>query len=95
MDGVNLNSFRIFLEVANSKSFLDASERLFVSQPAISKSTSKLEEHLGITLFYRTNSGISLTASGEVLYKYLKETKDLLLSCERVLKSIWSKIQKC
>ncbi|HIQ94019.1 TPA: LysR family transcriptional regulator [Candidatus Ventrenecus stercoripullorum] len=88
MDEVNLNSLRIFLEVANSKSFLDASERLFVSQPAISKSMSKLEEHLGITLFYRTNSGISLTASGEVLYKYLKETKDLLLSCERVLKSM-------
>ena len=37
MDEVNLNSLRIFLEVANSKSFLDASERLFVSQPAISK----------------------------------------------------------
>ncbi|MBR6689898.1 MAG: LysR family transcriptional regulator [Bacilli bacterium] len=88
MDNINLNSLKIFLEVANSKSFLDASNKLFISQPAISKSMSKLEEDLGITLFYRANKGISLTPSGETLYKYLKETKDLLLSCERVLVSM-------
>jgi len=88
MNDINLNSFKIFLEVANSNSFLEASNRLFLSQPAISKSMSKLEEDLGITLFYRANKGISLTPSGEVLYKYLKDTKDLLLSCERVLISM-------
>lgn len=88
MDNINMNSLKIFLEVANAKSFLDASNRLFISQPAISKSMSKLEEDLGITLFYRANKGISLTPSGEILYKYLKETKDLLLSCERVLVSM-------
>lgn len=85
MDNINLNSLKIFLEVANSKSFLDASNKLFISQPAISKSMSKLEEDLGIVLFYRANKGIALTPSGETLYKYLKDTKDLLLSCERVL----------
>ena len=88
MNDINLNSFKIFLEVANSNSFLEASNKLFLSQPAISKSMSKLEEDLGITLFYRANKGISLTPSGEVLYKYLKDTKDLLLSCERVLISM-------
>jgi len=88
MDNINLNSLKIFLEVANSKSFLDASNKLFISQPAISKSMSKLEEDLGILLFYRANKGISLTPSGEILYKYLKDTKDLLLSCERVLISM-------
>ena len=88
MDNINLNSLKIFLEVANSKSFLDASNKLFISQPAISKSMSKLEEDLGIVLFYRANKGISLTPSGETLYRYLKETKDLLLSCERVLVSM-------
>lgn len=88
MDNINLNSLKIFLEVANSKSFLDASNKLFISQPAISKSMSKLEEDLGILLFYRANKGISLTPSGEILYKYLKDTKDLLLSCERVLVSM-------
>lgn len=88
MDNVNLNSLKIFLEVANSNSFLEASNRLFMSQLAISKSMSKLEEDLNVTLFYRANKGISLTPSGELLYKYLKETQDLLLTCERSLKAI-------
>ena len=88
MDNINLNSLKIFLEVANSKSFLDASNRLFLSQPAVSKSMSKLEEDLGVLLFYRDNKGIELTPSGEVLYKYLKDIKDLLLSCERVISSM-------
>lgn len=48
MDNINLNSLKFFLEVANSKSFLDASNKLFISQPAISKSMSKLEEDLGV-----------------------------------------------
>lgn len=88
MDEINLNSLKIFLEVANSNSFLEASNKLFVSQPAISKSMSKLESDLNIPLFYRANKGISLTPSGEILYKYLKEIQDLLLTCERVLVSI-------
>lgn len=88
MNNINLNSLKMFLEVANSKSFLDASNKLFISQPAISKSMSKLEEDLGIQLFYRANKGITLTPSGETLYRYLQKTKDLLLSCERTLISM-------
>jgi len=88
MNGINLNSLRIFFEVATSKSFLEASNRLFISQPAVSKSISKLEEDLGVVLFYRANKGITLTSFGEVLYKYLKDTRDLLQSCERVLTSM-------
>lgn len=75
MNNINLNSLKIFLEVANSKSFLDASNKLFISQPAISKSMSKLEEDLGIQLFYRANKGITLTPSGETLYRYLQKKK--------------------
>ncbi|MBE6150467.1 MAG: LysR family transcriptional regulator [Firmicutes bacterium] len=88
MENINLNSLKIFYEVANSKSFLDAANKLFVSQPAVSKSMSKLEEDLGVLLFYRDNKGIELTPSGEILYKYLKDIKDLLMSCNRVLMSM-------
>lgn len=88
MDNINLNSLKVFFEVANSKSFLDAANRLYVSQPAVSKSMSKLEEDLGVLLFYRDNKGIELTPSGEILYKYLKEVNDLMQSCKRVLLSM-------
>ena len=75
MDNINLNSLKVFFEVASSKSFLDAANRLFVSQPAVSKSMSKLEDDLGVLLFYRDNKGVVLTPSGEILYKYLKDIK--------------------
>ena len=88
MNDLNMNSLKIFLEVANSNSFLEASNKLYVSQPAISKSMSKLEEDLNVTLFYRANKGISLTPSGEILYNYVKKAEDLLLTCQRELTSI-------
>ena len=35
MKDINLNSLKIFLEVANCKSFLEASNKLFITQPAV------------------------------------------------------------
>ncbi len=88
MNNINFNSLKIFYEVASSKSFLEASNKLFVSQPAISKSMSKLEEDLNVKLFFRANKGIVLTQSGEILYNYLKEANDLLYSCNRALMAV-------
>ena len=88
MKNVNLNSLKIFLEVANCKSFLEASNKLFITQPAVSRSISNLEQDLGIPLFYRANKGINLTPAGEVLVNYLNECKNLLYSCDRVLESM-------
>ena len=73
MKDVNLNSLKIFLAVATSNSFLEASNKLYISQPAISKSINKLEEELGVSLFYRANKGVSLTSDGEILLKYVRE----------------------
>ncbi len=88
MNDINLNSLKIFLEVANCKSFLEASNKLFITQPAVSRSISNLESDLNVTLFYRANKGIILTPSGEVLLNYLNECKNLLNSCQRALKSM-------
>lgn len=87
MRDVNLNSLKIFLVVATSNSFLEASNKLYISQPAISKSINKLEEYLGVSLFYRANKGVTLTSDGEILLKYVKDSRKLLLACERMLSS--------
>ena len=87
MKEFNLNSLKIFLAVATSNSFLEASNKLYISQPAISKSINKLEEDLGVTLFYRANKGITLTQDGEVLLRYVKDSRKLLLACERMFSS--------
>lgn len=49
---------------------------------------AKLEEELGVVLFNRANNGVSLTPYGQVLYKYIKESSDLLALCQRMLKSM-------
>ena len=83
---ISLDLYRVFYTVAKSGSLTKAAEELFISQPAISKSISKLEEELNITLFYRANKGISLTPSGELLYNYLAQESIDKLPKEKVAK---------
>lgn len=88
MNNMNLNYLKVFLEVAKSKSFLEASNKLFISQPAVSRSIANLEEELNVKLFFRENKGVILTSSGEILFEYLTQMKNLLDSCGRVLVSM-------
>lgn len=61
------------ITIANSGSFREASNRLFISQPALSSTIKELEEEIGIQLFERTNRGIRVTKSGEDFIIYAKE----------------------
>ena len=69
----NLNYYKAFYMVAKYKNISKAADALFISQPAISKSLSRLEENLGCTLFSRTSRGVSLTAYGEILYERIRD----------------------
>ena len=69
----NLNYYKAFYMVAKYKNISKAADALFISQPAISKSLSRLEENLGCVLFSRTSRGVSLTADGEILYERIRE----------------------
>ena len=65
----NLNLYYIFYTVAKHQSFSLAAKELFISQPAVSKSISKLEENLQTQLFIRSSKGVRLTEEGVILYK--------------------------
>ncbi len=54
----NLNYYKIFYEVAKSGNISKAAENLYISQPAVSKSVTKLEQALGHTLFIRSKKEI-------------------------------------
>lgn len=56
-----------FLAVCEQKSISQAAKTCFVSQQAISKSLSKLEEEFGVQLFVRSPSGVLLTEAGHLL----------------------------
>jgi len=66
---VELRHLRYFVAVAERKGFREASRFLHVSQPALSKSLTQLEEELGIELLARSGRTVRLTAPGEVFYK--------------------------
>ncbi len=65
----NLNLFNIFIAVAKHGNITKASESLFISQPAITKSIKMLESELGGKLFIRKNKGVELTYEGKHIYQ--------------------------
>ncbi|GAA3256402.1 LysR family transcriptional regulator [Nonomuraea helvata] len=72
---VHLRELRYFVAVAEELNVTRAAERLFVSQPALSKQLRVLERQLGFPLFERVHGGVALTRQGEVL---LPAARDLL-----------------
>ena len=79
---------KVFHSVATNLSFTKASKELFISQPAISKAISKLEDSLGLSLFTRSSRGVQLTSEGEILFEHAKEAFDTLSRGEQELKRI-------
>ena len=84
----HLSQYRIFYAVAKAGNISRAAKELFISQPAISKSISKLEENLGVTLFTRNSRGVQLTVEGQVLYSHVSNAFETLNRGENELKRI-------
>jgi DNA-binding transcriptional LysR family regulator len=59
--------------VADCGSINEAARQLFVSQPSLSHGIRELETELGISLFFRSNRGISITADGEEFLSYARQ----------------------
>ncbi|MGI5212691.1 LysR family transcriptional regulator [Plantactinospora sp. CA-290183] len=69
----HLRELRYFVAVAEELHFTRAAERLFVSQPALSKQIRALERRLGFLLFARETRGVRLTPGGEALLPAARE----------------------
>ena len=78
---MNLLSLRYFIEIAECKSFTKASERLFVTQPTLSRQIQDLEEELGIRLFVRGRHTLNLTEPGR---RFLREAKEIVKRCDHL-----------
>lgn len=84
----NLSQYKIFYEVAKAGNISKAAKELYISQPAISKAISKLEDSLGLSLFTRSSRGVQLTSEGEILFEHAREAFDALDRGEQELKRI-------
>ena len=67
-----LNLYHIFYITAKCGNISQAAKQLYISQPAVSKAISKLEDGFGTALFFRSSRGVSLTDAGELLYRQLE-----------------------
>lgn len=69
---VHLRDLRYFLAVADELHFTRAAQRLFVSQPALSRQIRVLEQHVRAPLFERGPGGVALTVAGQALQSHAR-----------------------
>ncbi|MFZ4451276.1 LysR family transcriptional regulator [Salibacterium aidingense] len=85
---MELKQLRYFLEVHQEESFSKASEKLHVSQPALSKVIHQLEEELDIRLFDRSTRHLKITGEGEMIRKHaqkvLRDVEDLTKAANEI-----------
>ncbi|NDW47200.1 pca operon transcription factor PcaQ [Ruegeria sp. PrR005] len=67
---IKFRHIQCFVEIARERSLKTAAEKLFLTQPAMSKTLKELEEIVGTTLMRRSRSGVVLTRPGEVFLHF-------------------------
>lgn len=75
----SLNGFVVFVQVAETRSFVAAGRLLGVSASAVGKSVARLEEKLGVRLFHRSTRSVTLTAEGTL---FLERSRRILAEIE-------------
>lgn len=70
---LTLQQLKYVIEVAARGSINEAAKRLFISQPSLSNAIRELEEEMGISVFERSNKGISLSKEGAEFLGYARQ----------------------
>ena len=84
---MEIRVLRYFLETAREENMTRAAERLFISQPTMSKQLKELENELGVKLFRRSNYNIKLTEAGMLLRE---RAEDILSLVDKTLEEFKS-----
>ena len=81
-DSIDLRQLRYFLAVSEDLNFGRAALRLHISQPPLSRQIQQLEEQLGVALFLRGKSGVTLTEAG---LAFLPEVRQSLRQVDKAI----------
>ncbi|RFU66643.1 LysR family transcriptional regulator [Peribacillus glennii] len=80
---MKLQQLRYFIEIVMCGSINEASRRLYISQPSLSKAIKELEKEVGISLFTRTSTGITLSSDGAEFLGYARQVVEQVELLER------------
>jgi DNA-binding transcriptional LysR family regulator len=83
MKAMNLNHLNLFYHVAKYKSFTNAAEKLFLTQPGISKQIKDLENYYSCKLFERSGKKVFLTNAGKILFEATSSAFSILDSAKQ------------
>ena len=74
-EGIDMTfvQLKYILTIAETKSLNKAAEQLYVSQPSLTNALKELEKEVGITIFFRTGRGVTLTNDGVEFLTYARE----------------------
>ena len=75
-DIMRMEQLRCLVDIAETHSITATAQRLFMTQPAVSKSIKQLEKEVGMELLVRTNIGVYLTEQGIELVAYARRILD-------------------
>ena len=83
---MDIRVLKYFLAVAREQSFSQAAEKLYLSQPTLSRQLKELEDELGKQLFIRGNKGVTLSEEGMMLRKRAEEIIELVDKTEEEIR---------
>jgi len=84
----NYELYKVFYWAAKTGSLTQAAKVLFLTQPSVSHAIKQLEESFGITLFYRTPKGVTLTQEGSILFSYIEQSQILITLAEEKMHAL-------
>jgi len=74
---MTLQQLIYIVKIAELKSMNKAAAELYVSQPALSATIKDVEKEINMSVFFRSNKGISVTPEGEEFLKYARQMVEL------------------
>ena len=85
---INYELYRTFYIVANCKTITEASKKLMISQPAVTKAIKNLEWQLNGNLFIRSKNGIEITENGKKLYNFIRPAIEQIQDASKMFNNI-------
>ncbi len=84
---MTLQQLKYAVAVADTRNITEASRRVFVSQPSLTAAIRELEAEMGITIFSRSNKGVTITNEGDEFLSYARQVLEQAALLEDRFKS--------